>query len=84
MNSVDWSKVVRGVRRSISNNEARTITQGSLAVDLGYGKSSVSKWECGSREPDMALKVLLTLLTEDPSFMVVIRRIVKDIESKQE
>lgn len=79
-----WSKILVRVRHQLSSEEGRTVTQQEMAKYIGYSPGTISKWERGHRCPEVAVKVLLTLLTEDPSFISVIRRIVKDLEEQGE
>ncbi len=75
-----WSKTVLKVRHQLSSAEGKTITQQGMADLLGYSKISIARWEGGVRQPDTGMKIILTLLSEDPRFITVIRRIVQQIK----
>ena len=77
-----WSKMLVSLRHKLSSEGGRTVTQLRMAESIGYSSGTISKWARGDREPEVAVKVLLTLLKEDPSFIEVIGRIVKEIEGK--
>ena len=77
-----WSKKLVRVRHQRSSEGGRTVTQHEMAASIGYSPGTVSKWERGERTPDVAVKVLLTLLMEDPSFITVIKRIVQDLDKE--
>ncbi len=79
----EWSKSLMRVRRNASYDKGRPLSQGEFADAIGYTASTVSKWERGIRSPDTAMKILLVLLTEDPSFLPVITRIVRQIEKME-
>ena len=79
-----WSKTLVRVRHMLSSEEGKTLTQQRMAESMGYSAGTVSKWERGEREPDVAVKILLTLLMEDPTFIVVIRRIVQELKEDKE
>lgn len=75
-----WSKTTLKVRHQLSSAEGKTITQQGMADLLGYSKISIARWEGGGRQPDTGMKIILTLLSEDPRFITVIRRIVQQIK----
>tara|TARA_R100001594_G_scaffold142842_1_gene190166 strand:+ start:865 stop:1149 length:285 start_codon:yes stop_codon:yes gene_type:complete len=75
MNINNWNSMIPfRARRKVEDHLQQRVTQSQFGEWLGYSNKSVSGWETGKHEPEVAMKAIFLLLLDNPDHIKTIRR----------